>query len=43
MDIEATADIDVGESFALAYAAVKEQVDEAVRQEARAVRAKMKR
>ena len=43
VDIEASADADDGESFDECYASLKEQVDDAVREEARAVRAKTRR
>lgn len=41
VDVEATVELD-GEDFEEAYSAVKEEVDGAVRAEARAIRAKTK-
>lgn len=43
VDIEATAEAGDGESFEDCYASLKDQVDDAVREEARAVRAKTRR
>jgi hypothetical protein len=43
VDIEATADADKGESFEECYSSLKELVDDAVREEARAVRNKTRR
>lgn len=43
VDIEATAEAEEGDSFEDVYGSLKEQVDDAVREEARAVRAKTRR
>lgn len=40
VDIEATGEVESGEDFQKAYETVKDQVDEAVRAEARIVRSK---
>lgn len=42
IDIEATGEVESGEDFQTAYETVKDQVDEAVRAEARIVRSKAK-
>jgi len=43
VDIEATAEVEDGESFDDCYNSLKDQVDDAVREEARTVRAKTRR
>lgn len=43
VDVEATAEVDDEETFADAYAALKDSVDGEVREEARAIRAKTRK